>query len=606
MSIDSSCECPSVLSQSKICGVKIRKDTDLSLLRAWAKANGVKNGRLKKILKQIKRATTDPEFSELVWLYPQGSIDPPLELLRVEIETVSDFFQELYTVEALQKSEYTEEDADKIVSEITFGKELTPEERQELVDVVKRRISSFSRHKGDIGYTTLIEHEIDLIDPKPFKIKPYKLSFDEQAAAVAYIQQLLKEGQIQPSKSPFSSPAFLKPKPNQPGLWRLLIDFRKLNTMTRAWSMPLPYMSDLQQKIARFQYFATMDVTSGFYNVPVKPEHRQYTAFNLRNIGLFEWLVMPMGLKNAPATFTRLQQIVFPPLDYPWLEVFIDDLCLGGDSISELANRLDSVLERLSWAGMKLSPKKCTIGVKEVEFLGHVISHGEIKPSPKNVEAIRNLQPPSTIKQLQSVLGLMQYYRTFIPKFSHIARPMTNLLKKEEDFVWNDSCQAAFEFLKECLCSAPILTSYNPDFQLVLDTDYEKHAISAILGQINPKFKREQVIGYASRTLSKTERRMASTQGELAALVFGLRHFSVFLRGRPKFIVRTDHRALIYLKSMAPQTGKLARWLYLIEAEYNIEFQHREGIKHRNADALSRAVADHLDRSEALDDELES
>lgn len=122
MSIDSSCECPSVLSQSKICGVKIRKDTDLSLLRAWAKANGVKNSRLKKILKQIKRATTDPEFSERVWLYPQGSIDPPLELLRVEIETVSDFFQELYTVEALQKSEFTEEDADKIFLKSLLGR----------------------------------------------------------------------------------------------------------------------------------------------------------------------------------------------------------------------------------------------------------------------------------------------------------------------------------------------------------------------------------------------------------------------------------------------------------------------------------------------------
>jgi hypothetical protein len=256
--------------------------------------------------------------------------------------------------------------------------------------------------------------------------------------------------------------------------------------------MPLPFMTDLQQKIARFKYFATMNVTSGFYNVPVKPEHRPYTAFCLRNIGLFEWLVMPMGLKNTPATFTRLQQIVFPPHEFQWLEVFIDDLCLGADSILELADRLDRVLERLAWAGMKLSPKKCVIGVEEVEFLGHVISEGGIKPSEKNVEAIRNLKPPTNLNQLQSVLGLMQYYRCFIPKFSHIARPMSNLLKKDAEFVWTDACQSAFEFLKDCLCSEPVLTSYNPDLQLVLDTDYEKHAISAILARLTQNLKENE------------------------------------------------------------------------------------------------------------------
>jgi hypothetical protein len=190
---------------------------------------------------------------------------------------------------------------------------------------------------------------------------------------------------------------------------------------------------------------------------------------------------MPMGLKNAPAKFTRLQQIVFPPHEFQSLEVFIDDLCLGADSISDLVERLDRVLDRLAWAGMKLSPKKCVIGVEEVEFLGHVISQDGIKPSGKNVEAIQNLKAPTNVKQLQSVLGLMQYYRCFIHKFLHIARPMSNLLKKDADFIWTEACQDAFDFLKECLCSERVLTSYNPDLQLVLDINYEKHAISAIL-----------------------------------------------------------------------------------------------------------------------------
>jgi hypothetical protein len=199
-------------------GIKIRKTTDLDCMQRWAKSNQFKNGRLKKIMKHVRRAVSDPEFTELIWIYPPNSSDPPPDFCRVEIEVCSDCTQELYSVEALKDVEYTDADAEKIVSEITFGQTLTDEDRAILVDVVKKRISSFSRHTGDIGYTTLIEHEIDLTDTKPFKIKPYKLSFAEQSAAAEYIQQLVKEGQIQPSKSPWSSPAFLKPKPKQSGL----------------------------------------------------------------------------------------------------------------------------------------------------------------------------------------------------------------------------------------------------------------------------------------------------------------------------------------------------------------------------------------------------
>jgi hypothetical protein len=189
--------------------------------------------------------------------------------------------------------------------------------------------------------------------------------------------------------------------------------------------MPLPYMSDLQQHLGQTHYFATMDIISGFYNVPMKPEHRQYSAFSLRNLGLFEWLVMPMGLKNAPATFTRLQQIVFPPLEYgDFLKVFIDDMCVYAHSVHDLAQYLNIVLSRLVWAGLKLSPKKCHLGSESIEFLGHIISHGQIKMSSKKTEAIRNLLPPINGKELQHILGLLQYYRIFIPKFAHIARPM--------------------------------------------------------------------------------------------------------------------------------------------------------------------------------------
>jgi hypothetical protein len=173
------CECPRASSGLIIKGIEIRKDTDLNCVQIWARSNRAKNAYLKKIMKHICRAVSEPDFTDVIWTYPPDSSDPPPDLCRVKIEVCSDSTQELYSVEALKNVEYTEEDAEKTISEITFGQTLSEGEQHILVEVIKKRISSFSRHKGDIGYTTLIEHEIDLTDTKPFKIKPYKLFFAE-------------------------------------------------------------------------------------------------------------------------------------------------------------------------------------------------------------------------------------------------------------------------------------------------------------------------------------------------------------------------------------------------------------------------------------------
>jgi hypothetical protein len=221
--------------------------------------------------------------------------------------------------------------------------------------------------------------------------------------------------------------------------------------------------------------------------------------------------------------------------------------------------------------------------------------------SPRKTEAVRKLIEPSNVKELQHVLGLFQYYRVFIPKFTHIARPMTKLLAKNKPFILNEACQKSFDFLKNALCSYPVLVCYDPNRTLVLDTDYQKNAISAILGMRSPNCKKEQVIEYASRTLQGAKQRMSTTEGELSAIIFGLRHFSVYLRGRPEFIIRTDHKALTWIKTLNPTSGKLARWLYTIQAEYNFRIEHREGKSHLNADALSRAVVTHLLENPSLE-----
>jgi hypothetical protein len=395
-------------SETCLKGVKITSEADLEKTRQWCKENRLKNGRIKHILKHAKKTIHNPEISDFTWLYPEGVTEPPENFKRVYIKPCSKTSFESYSTETTKSFEYGNAEVEKIMSQIKLGNNLSEHEKDELREGIKGNIKALSTDKGDLGYTTLIEHEIDLISDTPVKMKPYKLSFEEQKVAAEFIQPLLKEGQILPSKSPWSTPAFLVPKP-KPGEYRLVCDCRQLNLHTRAWSMPLPFMSDLQQQLGQARFFAMMDITSGFYNVPMKREHREYSAFCFRNLGLFEWLVMPMGLENLPATFTRLQEIVFPPSEWSdILKVFIDDMCVFLKTLPELKVYLDRVLKRLIWAGLKLCPSKCEFGSNSVQFQDHVISDGKMTMSERKTEAIRKLLPPSNVKELQQVLGLFQ------------------------------------------------------------------------------------------------------------------------------------------------------------------------------------------------------
>jgi hypothetical protein len=212
-----------------------------------------------------------------------------------------------------------------------------------------------------------------------------------------------------------------------------------------------------------------MDITKGFWNVPISPESRKYTAFTLRNIGLFEYLVMPMGLNNSPATFAGLCELVFPSQDFKeCLQCFLDDLCIFCKDFKTLLPALDKVLQRIIFANLKLHPHKSHLAVEEVDYLGHTIFKGGVRVSKKTSAAVRKL---TSFKEPQSLIGLFSYFRSFIFKFSKIARPLMDMLKPKNPFVWTAECQRAFEELKEKLRWEPILTRYRPDLMCILDCD---------------------------------------------------------------------------------------------------------------------------------------
>jgi hypothetical protein len=278
------------------------------------------------------------------------------------------------------------------------------------------------------------------------------------------------------------------------------------------------------------------------------------------------------------------------------LQCFLDDLCIFCKDFKSLVTALDKVLERIIFANLKLHPRKSHLAVEEVDYLGHTIFKGGVRVSKKKSTAVRKLSPPTNFKELQSLIGLFSYFRTFIANFSKIARPLTDMLKPENPFMWTPECQQAFEELKEKLCSEPISTRYRPELRCILDCGYQGRTLGAVLSQKHPGEKVERVLAYSSRTLKQAKLKYSPTEGELLALLHDLKAFQQYLAGGSRFLVRTDHWALKWLRKHNPSSGRLARWLYEIDSHFIFDVEHRPGRFHKVPDGLSRLPATHLKR----------
>ena len=288
---------------------------------------------------------------------------------------------------------------------------------------------------------------------------------------------------------------------------------------------------------------------------------------------------MAFGLCNAPATFERLMETVLSGLHWEICLVYLDDIIVYGKSFEEMINNLDQVLRRFADAGLKLKPRKCQLFKKEVEFLGHVINESGVSTDPGKIDCIKYWPQPSNVKEIRSFLGLCSYYRRFIADYSHLAKPLMRLTEKNKTFDWTDECQHAFDCLKKLLMTTPVLA--HPDFtkNFILDTDASDNAIGAVLPQ---KFgKTERVVVYASRTLTKSERKYFVTRKELLALV----NFVKYLYGQ-KFIARTDHSSLRWILNFKNPEGQVARWLEELST-FPMEIEHRPDRLHGYADGLS-------------------
>ena len=405
------------------------------------------------------------------------------------------------------------------------------------------------------------------------------------AEADKQIDEMLKKDVIQPSSSPWASGIVMVTKKD--GSKRFCVDYRKLNDITVKDAYPLPRIDAALDQLSGAGWFSCLDLNSGYWQVEVDEADRAKTAFVSRR-GLFEFKTMPFGLCNAPATFERLMETVLAGLNWQICLIYLDDIIVVGKTFDDMIRNLDEVLQKLHEAGLKLKPRKCQLFAKRVDFLGHVISGEGIQTDPKKTQAVREWPRPESLHEVRSFLGFCSYYRRFIPKFAEISKPLHKLTEKNQKFLWTKECNAAFETLKEKMVSSPILA--HPDFTkpFILDTDASDQAIGAVLSQrIEGK---EHVIAYASRTLTKSERRYCVTRKELLAVINFVKYFRHYLYGRA-FTVRTDHGSLRWLMKFKNPEGQIARWLETLSS-YEFKIEHRPGRVHRNADGLVGSLVD--------------
>ena len=439
--------------------------------------------------------------------------------------------------------------------------------------------------KSPLGRTPLAEHHIDTGEALPIRqvVRPPAKSL--AGTSEAEIKRMLEQGLIRPSDSPWASPVVLVKKKD--GTVRFCVDYRKLNEVTRKDAYPLPRIEACFDCLGRSTWFCTLDLRSGYWQVPVAEQDIEKTAF-ITPQGLFEYLVMPFGLTNAPATFERLMERVLKGLQWKQCLVYIDDIIVFGPTFAATLDNLRQVLHRLRQAGLTCKPKKCELFRKRVAFLGHIVSKEGLECDPAKVKSVADWPVPTTVKDIRSFLGLAGYYRRFIPHFASYSAPLTELTKINVPFEWTKRQQVAFDFLKSSLCNPPILSYPTDDGVYILDTDASNYGIGAVLSQLQGSSSEEKVIAYASKTLQPSQRAYCTTKKELYAMVYFVKHFRHYLLGR-RFVVRTDHASLLWLLNFKNPEGILARWLMTLSSYMPFDSViHRPGKDHANADALSR------------------
>ena len=465
-------------------------------------------------------------------------------------------------------------------------------------DLCNRFDSIISKSSGDIGKTLLIEMDIDTGNSPPIMSRPYTLPLKHYEWVRKEISTLERAGIITKSISPWASPVVIVPKksaPGEPPQRRMCIDFRKLNkTQPEVHNMnggkgcislvPLPKIDELYAKLQGYKIFSTLDLCSGYYHIGLSHSTKPKTAFVISGMVKNEFNRVPFGLAQAPAHFQKLINEVLTDCNFTM--GYLDDIIIFSKTEEEHLEHLETIFNRLREAGLKLKLQKCSFFKKHIQYLGHLISDEGIQPLPEKLESIAKMPIPKNAKQVKQFLGLVGYYRKFVPRFADISRILTKLTHKDEEFKWTPECDKCFHMLKDYLQEAPILRYPDPAASYTLYTDASKYAYAGVLTQRQDDT--DHPVAYVTGLFRGSQLNWAALTKEAYAIYMSVKKLSFYLDSA-RITVRSDHLPLKRFLEKNTLNAKVNNWAVELESQ-KIDFVFIQGTKNVLADTLSRLI----------------
>ena len=485
------------------------------------------------------------------------------------------------TLIVLPAEEFSRELKEQVVKWDLKEVTLTQEQLRELIELLNRYPEVFSEHEFDLGYFTAWEHSVDTGDHPPIKAKARPLSQAKLKALREITTGLEKHKQIVPSVSTWASGIVMVPK-KTPGAWRMCMDFRPLNAIATCCQFPLPRISDILQSLRGAKYFTAIDLTKGFHQIPLAKDSQCKVAF-VTPIGQWEWTTTPMGLHSAPAAFQAAMQLTLSGLEHNTL-VYVDDIIVFTKDFAEHLEALELVFCRLKKYNLKACPPKCEFARTQLAYLGHIVNAHGVHTDPRKTSAVRDMPEPICTLDVECFLGKTGYYQRFIADYAQLAHPLMKLKKKGVIFHFGEVERAAFEILKDRLCSAPLLKYPDYERPFCIATDASGYALGAVLFQ---KYGEDEMpLAYASRKLRDVELRYSATEREALAVWWACDHFIDYI-DEVEVTIYSDHKALLALPTKEMSNRRLQLIAHKL-SEFRYRIEYRPGKDNANADALSR------------------
>lgn len=469
--------------------------------------------------------------------------------------------------------------------------------REKLPEYLQSEAAIFSREEADRLAPHRgpgIDHSIEVVekDGKQAELPwgpLYNMGREELLVLRKELTSYLDRGFIRVSRSSASAPVLFAKKPG--GGLRFCVDYRALNAITRKDRYPLPLIRETLSQISEAQWFTKVDVIQAFHKIRIAEGEEWKTAFRTR-FGLYEWLVTPFGLANAPSTFQRyINWVLREHLDEDCSAYMDDVLIYAGKTRKEHEKIVKTIIRKLGAAGLHLDVDKSEFSVKKTKYLGFIIEAGVgVSMDPAKVEAIKAWERPQSVKGIRSFVGFANFYRQFIKNFSSIVEPLTRLTGKDSKFAWGQSQEEAFNKLKEAFIAEPALANFDPDLETIMECDASGWSIGGVLSQYG-KDGLLHAVAYFSAKNTTAEVNYTIHDKELLAVIKCLEQWSSELKRVQSFTVITDHKNLEYFCTTRLLSERHVRWASLL-SQFNMTFLYRPGNVNSRADALSRKEQD--------------